>query len=178
MLHVKAHQALKFSRTFLFSLFSCLICQHYLSLLTWISKSFWCLPSIINWFVMTSVSHSSIPLFRKRMQKRGRNPPGSGEVIVRSFKQVALLLEKWWHALFTTRTDMLPLFCFCLGEESISRWFSRDSIKIAYTFLKWFTDTPFGEDKWWHDLHWEALKLIQNALSLYKLLFFVSTSRG
>lgn len=76
-------------------------------------------------------------------------------VTVRSLKLAAVLLEEWWHALFTTRTDTLPLFCSRLGERSTSRWFSRDSIKLVYASesLKLFTDSPSGEDKWWTDLH-------------------------
>lgn len=107
VLHVKAHKVLKLSGTFLSSLFSRLICQHYLSLLAWTSKSVWCLPKGRK-LVCHDLSVTFFnPLgFRKRMHKSEKKTPLVWrEVTVRSFKQVAVLLEEWWHALFTTRTD-------------------------------------------------------------------------
>lgn len=131
------------------SLFSCLICQHYLSLPTRTSKSFWCLPNGWKQVVMTSVSHSLILLVSERGCTKGEKPHRFWEKWL--WGPLNKLLYSWrrWHALFTTRTDTFPLFCFYLAEGSTSRWFSRDLIKLAYITksLKWFTDSPFGEDK-------------------------------
>lgn len=135
--HGTAHKALKLNGTFFCPLCSCLIYQHYLSLLTRTSKSFWSLLKgrklVCHDLGVTFFN----PLgFRRRMHRREKIPPVLGEMTVRSSKPVALLLEECWHALFTTRTDRFPLFCSCLGEGSTSRWFSRDSIKPAY-ISKW-----------------------------------------
>lgn len=57
--------------------------------------SFWCLPKGRKLVCRDlSVTFFNPFGFRKRMHKREKNPPVLGEVTVRSFKQVALLLEE------------------------------------------------------------------------------------
>lgn len=100
VLHVKAHKVLKLSRMFLFPLFSRLICQHYLSLLAWTSKSVWCLPKGRK-LVCHDLSVTFFnPLgFRKRMHK--------------SEKKTHWFGEKWlWgplnNLLYSWRSDDMP----------------------------------------------------------------------
>lgn len=90
-----------------------------------------------NWFAMTSMSHSLIPLVWEGGCTEGKKSHQFWEKwLWGPANPVALLLEECWCALFTTRTDRFPLFCSCLGEGSTSRWFSGDSIKLAHT-SKW-----------------------------------------